>query len=77
MHFVGYTPRDPIKSFGCEESPWPSRRILSRKKEINGFLIQSLEELIPFSGDSKSCFILCSIFMKKITYNWLSGEHLG
>jgi hypothetical protein len=40
-------------------------------------LIQSLEELIPFSGDSKSCFILCSIFMKKITYNWLSGEHLG
>ena len=47
------------------------------KKEINGFLMQRLEELITFSGDSKSYFLLCSIFMKKITFNWLSREHLG
>jgi len=37
--------------------------------------MQSPKELILFSGDSKSCFILCSIFMIKITFNWLSSDH--
>ena len=39
--------------------------------------MQSLEMLILSSGDSKFCFIWCFIFMKRIIFNWLSGDHLG
>jgi len=35
--------------------------------------MHNLEKLILFFGDSKSCFTLCSIFMKKITNNLLLG----
>ena len=39
--------------------------------------MQSLEELIPSSGDFKFYSILCFISMNKITVNWLSGDCIG